>query len=62
MSVRVDPQGKVLSAKVIRSSGNQVFDRSAEKAVYRASPLPLPQEQELYQQFQELRFNFNPEV
>ncbi len=42
VAVRLGPGGTVLSAQVIRSSGNAAFDRSAETAVLRADPLPMP--------------------
>lgn len=57
--VRLGPGGTVLSAQVVRSSGNGVFDQSAERAVIRADPLPMPDEADLaarYRQGVELVF------
>jgi colicin import membrane protein len=59
--VRVAPGGEVLGAAVVRSSGNVAFDRSVESAVYKAVPLPVPQERELFEYFREIEFVFNPE-
>ncbi len=59
--VRLTPSGEVISAQVIRSSGNPIFDRSVENAVLKASPLPIPQEQVLNDRFREIQFNFNPD-
>jgi colicin import membrane protein len=42
VEVRLGPGGVVLAAQVVRSSGNAAFDRSAETAVRRADPLPMP--------------------
>lgn len=42
ISFRVDREGKVFSQKIEKSSGNTFFDRSAIKAVLKASPLPPP--------------------
>lgn len=59
--VHVAPGGEVLGAVVVRSSGNMAFDRSVENAVYKAVPLPVPQERELFEHFREIEFVFNPE-
>lgn len=40
--VRIDPQGRLLSAELERSSGDKVFDRSALQAVKKAEPFPPP--------------------
>ncbi len=42
ISIKIDSNGKVLSNVVEKSSGNIIFDRSAIKAVSKASPLPPP--------------------
>lgn len=59
--VRLTPGGEVLSAAVVRSSGNRIFDRSVEYAVYKAAPLPLPEDPTLFDNFREIEFLFNPE-
>jgi colicin import membrane protein len=59
--VRLTPNGEVLSAKVVRSSGNAVFDGSVENAVYKAAPLPLPEDPTLFDNFREIRFVFDPD-
>lgn len=60
VQVRLTPGGEVLSATVVRSSGNALFDRSAEYAVYKAAPLPLPEDPSLFDNFREFNFEFNP--
>ncbi len=40
--VRIDPQGRLLSAELEKSSGDKVFDRSALQAVKKAEPFPPP--------------------
>lgn len=42
LSVRVIAGGQVISARIVRSSGNVVFDRSVVAAIYNAAPLPVP--------------------
>lgn len=59
--VRLAPGGEVLQANVVRSSGDGVFDRSVENAVYKAAPLPLPAEPDLFEYFRDIEFLFNPE-
>jgi len=59
--VRLTPGGEVLSAAVVRSSGNAIFDRSVEYAVYKAAPLPLPEDPTLFDNFREIEFVFDPE-
>ncbi len=61
VKVRIIPGGDVLSARIIKSSGNAVFDRSVETAVLKASPLPLPADRALFDRFRDLEFNFKPE-
>jgi colicin import membrane protein len=59
--VRLTPGGEVLSATVVRSSGNAIFDRSVEYAVYKAAPLPLPEDPTLFDNFREIEFVFDPD-
>ncbi|HFD10927.1 MAG TPA: cell envelope integrity protein TolA [Crenotrichaceae bacterium] len=58
--VNVKPGGTVTNATVIKSSGNPGFDRSAELAVRKASPLPVPSDPGIFKQFQSFTFNFSP--
>jgi colicin import membrane protein len=61
VKVRLTLSGDVLGATVVRSSGNALFDRSVENAVYKAAPLPLPEDPALFDNFREIEFTFNPE-
>ncbi len=61
IQVRVIPGGEVVEAKVIQSSGDRAFDRSAEVAVRKASPLPIPDDPALFSRFREFKFIFKPE-
>lgn len=42
ISIRVMKDGTVTDQKIEKSSGNQIFDKSALKATIKASPLPSP--------------------
>jgi len=59
--VRLIPTGEVIEATVVRSSGNAAFDRSAENAVYKASPLPIPEDKALFEHFRDFNFDFIPQ-
>ena len=58
--VRMVPGGEVVQVRIARSSGNAVFDRQAELAVRKASPLPVPQEMRVFEQMREINFTFKP--
>ena len=60
VEVRLIPSGEVIDAQIVRSSGNAAFDRSVESAVFKASPLPVPPDPEVMEQFRSLRFEFKP--
>jgi colicin import membrane protein len=60
VEVKLIPGGEVILVKIIKSSGNAVFDASVERAVYKASPLPVPKEVSAFDSFRRLRFNFKP--
>ncbi|HET7688149.1 MAG TPA: cell envelope integrity protein TolA, partial [Candidatus Macondimonas sp.] len=59
LRVSQTPAGQVLSAKVVKSCGDPILDRSIEQAVFRASPLPAPPP-ELVGQTRDLIFEFKP--
>ena len=59
--VRLLSDGTVMDAEAISSSGDEDFDRSAENAVNKASPLPVPKDKELFaREFRSFQFLFNP--
>jgi colicin import membrane protein len=60
VEVRLIPSGEVIDAQIVRSSGNSAFDRSVEAAVFKASPLPVPPDPDVMEQFRTLRFEFKP--
>lgn len=61
VKVRLIPSGDVVDVQIIKSSGDAAFDRSVEKAVYRAAPLSVPPvESGLFDEFREVVFQFEP--
>jgi colicin import membrane protein len=60
VQVGLIPGGEVARVQIVRSSGDPVFDRSVESAVYKASPLPLPPDAALFKHFRDLHLIFKP--
>ncbi len=58
--IRMIEGGKVVEASIVKSSGNELFDRRAETAVHSASPLPVPDEIRLFKQMRNIRIIFEP--
>ena len=63
MLIKLYPSGEVRSVEITEPSGNAAFDDAAERAVLRASPLPvsISSAGKLFDQFREMNFLFNPE-
>jgi colicin import membrane protein len=54
--VELLPSGDVLTAKLRKSSGVKIYDDAVERAIYKSSPLPLPERGEAFERRLELRF------
>lgn len=59
--IRLAPDGTVVLTQLSRSSGDAILDRSAETAINKASPLPVPQERELFELFRDIQLTVRPE-
>lgn len=59
--ISLGPGGTVLNVQVARSSGNTALDNSAKTAVYKSSPLPVPSDPALFNQFRQLKLTVRPE-
>ncbi|MBS0289926.1 MAG: cell envelope integrity protein TolA [Proteobacteria bacterium] len=62
VEVRLLPTGEVVQAAVVESSGSLEFDRSAELAVKKASPLPMPEDVNVAKEFRQFTFLFREVV
>jgi colicin import membrane protein len=62
IELRILPGGDVLEAsvRVRRSSGNSAYDSAVERAVIKASPLPVPSDPSLFNQLRELNLKVRP--
>jgi colicin import membrane protein len=59
--VRLAAGGEILGVSIVKSSGNGVFDRSVENAVYKSAPLPVPEDPELFKYVRQINIRFDPE-
>lgn len=60
-NVRLLPNGEVLHATLVKSSGQPSIDDAVEKAIIKASPLPLPEDKKAAEAFRgELLLKFKP--
>jgi colicin import membrane protein len=62
IQIKLLPSGDVVGATIIQSSGDSAFDRSAELAANKASPLPVPtNDTDLFQrEFRTVNLTFKP--
>ena len=62
IELRILPGGDVLepSVRVRRSSGNPAYDQAVERAVIKASPLPVPSDPAMFNQLRELNLKVRP--
>ena len=58
--VSVLPTGDVLSVRLVHASGQPAYDDAVQRAIYKASPLPMPPDSGLADQFRELDLHFSP--
>ncbi|MGR8921271.1 MAG: cell envelope integrity protein TolA [Gammaproteobacteria bacterium] len=61
LRIKLIPGGEVAGVAIVKSSGNDTFDRQAETAVRKAAPLPVPTEPRLFQQMRSITFVFDPQ-
>ena len=61
LRVNLIPSGDVKQVVVVKSSGNAIFDRSAESAVYKAAPFPIPTDPKAAAALRDFQFIFKPE-
>lgn len=59
--IRLAPDGMVLEVTLTRSSGDPLLDRSAQTAIYKASPLPVPADAETFNLFRDISLTVRPE-
>ncbi len=60
LHINLAPGGVVTNVSIVKSSGDSGLDNSAMSAVYKASPLPVPDDTKLFDQFRELNLTVRP--
>jgi colicin import membrane protein len=61
LQVSLLPNGEVVRVTLVRTSGQPLYDNAVERAIFKASPLPLPSDRQAAQQFREgLTLKFRP--
>lgn len=60
VKIRLAPGGNVIDVKLLVSSGDEMLDRSAITAVYRSSPLPVSQDQKIFDELRDITWAFRP--
>ena len=58
--VKVLSTGEVVDVQLVHSSGQQAYDDAVQRAIIKASPLPMPADTDLASQFRDLRLDFSP--
>ena len=53
------PSGEVISVRVLVSSGNKALDEAVERAIRKSSPLPKPDQPELFERV--LKIPYSPQ-
>jgi colicin import membrane protein len=59
--IRLAPNGVVLEVTLTRGSGDPLLDRSAQNAIQKASPLPVPTDAETFNLFRDISLTVRPE-
>ena len=59
--IRLAPDGTVLEVDLTRGSGDSLLDRSAQTAIRKASPLPVPKDPETFNMFRDISLTVRPE-
>jgi len=59
--IRLAPDGAVLEVSLMRSSGDPILDRSAQTAIYKASPLPVPNDPATFDLFRDISLTVRPQ-
>ncbi|MBU0622725.1 MAG: cell envelope integrity protein TolA [Gammaproteobacteria bacterium] len=60
-SVTLLPDGSVMEVELLKGSGYAAYDNAAERAIYKAQPLPIPTDVELQKMFRVLKLTIRPE-
>ncbi|MFN7096525.1 MAG: cell envelope integrity protein TolA, partial [Gammaproteobacteria bacterium] len=60
LEISFAPNGVVTDVQINKTSGDPILDRSAITAVYKASPLPVPTDPNLFKLMQKITLTVQP--
>ena len=58
--IRLAPTGTVMDVRLAKSSGDALLDRTAQAAIWNASPLPVPSDATTFNMFREITLTVRP--
>lgn len=61
IQIRLAPTGSILSADIVSSSGDAIFDRAALNAVYKSSPLPVSNDEAVFAKLRTINLTVKPD-
>ena len=62
VKIFLSPSGEVIKTQLIKSSGDQYFDKRAILAIKKSSPLPVPDDKKIFNKMSEIILNCKPQT
>lgn len=56
--IQLLPDGSILSASVVESSGNPAYDEISQAAVFKTAPFNMPEDKEVYEKLRDIVLSF----
>jgi len=56
--IQLLPDGSILSASIVESSGNPAYDEMSQSAVYKSAPFEMPEDKEIYNKLRDIVLSF----
>ncbi len=59
--IKILPDGTIASAKLVKASGYPAYDKRAISSIYKSSPFPMPDDEDLYNNLRDIILEFENE-
>lgn len=56
--IQLLPDGAILSASIVESSGNPAYDEMSQAAVFKTAPFSMPEDKEVYEKLRDIVLSF----